>query len=1161
MPQYSVTAPPLLHSVDNGDKQQWGGLHGSARALAIIHAAQQKQQQQGLLLVITPDATHANHVIEELKFFNTGHTFTISHLTDWETLPYDVFSPHDTITSTRLETLYNIQQKKNGVLVLSINTLMGYLPPVNYLQKYSFIINNGDVFDIDNTRRQLEFCAYQCVDTVYHHGEFAVRGSLLDIYPMGSDTPYRIDLFDNEIDSIRTFDPETQRSIEHVDSIALLPAKEFPLDESGVRTFRNRWHERFDVDHRECPIYQDVSHAIAPAGVEYYLPLFFEKCATLFDYLPENTTVFSLPGIEAAGDRYWREIHNRYDSRCGDLQRPILTPKEIFTPVADVFAAMRQFPHCAINQSDKAHIDFTCQPLPDLSVDSQAEHPFSALENFIATYAQRILFCAETAGRRETLLDLFKPLGIKPELVDNWHSFACGEMPLAITETQIEQGFMLEQPGVVVITETQLFGNQVKQRRRRKSSQDINEHIIKNLTELKVGAPVVHIDHGVGRYQGLQTLSHGGNDEQLQQEFLTLVYADDATLYVPVTQLHLISRYSGSEETLAPLHKLGSDQWRKAKEKAATEVRDVAAELLAIYAKRDAREGFAYPDDDSSQGDYERFSASFPFEETPDQETAIEAVRNDMLSKKPMDRLVCGDVGFGKTEVAMRAAFIATHAGKQVAVLVPTTLLAQQHYENFVDRFVDWPVNIDVVSRFRSASDIKKISTNLNQGNTDIIIGTHKILSSDFDFTSLGLLIIDEEHRFGVQQKEAIKALRSEVDILTLTATPIPRTLNMAMHSIRDLSIIATPPARRLSVKTFVRPYDGNLIKEAILRELLRGGQVYFLHNEVKSIEKASRDLETLVPEARVGVAHGQLREKELEQVMSDFYHQKYNILMCSTIIETGIDIPNSNTIIIERADKFGLAQLHQLRGRVGRSHHQAYAYLLTPPPKVMTADAEKRLEAIAQADDLGTGFTLATHDLEIRGAGALLGDEQSGQMQSIGFTLYMDMLEQTIKAIKEGKDINAETLIPDNTDINLHIPALIPDDYIPDVHTRLIFYKRLSSLETEKEFEELQVEMIDRFGLLPEALKYLIRVTQIKQLAQKTGIDKIDANARRGSIEFGNNPAIDPLSIVKMVQNQPHIYQLRGASQLIFQQEMKTAEERLMTVETLLYKLVNNPI
>lgn len=1153
----SPLQPPISRDTANSTnaKQQWAGLHGASSALAIIRTAKEKQA----VLVITPDTATANHLLEELRFFNDQQDLTstlpILHFTDWETLPYDIFSPHDDIVSTRLETLHTISHLQKGIVVVAMNTLMCRLPPLDYLQKYSFIIKKNDDFNIDNMRRQLEASGYHCVDTVYSHGEFAVRGSLVDLFPMGSSLPYRIDLFDNEVDTLRTFDPETQRSIQQVDNIYLLPAKEFPLDDDGIRTFRTQWHDRFTVDHRQCSIYQDISDAIAPAGIEYYLPLFFKECVSLFDYLPTNTHIFSLAGVEAAGDHYWREVHNRFESREGDLQRPILSPTEIFLPVPDVFFHLKRFNQCIIQpaQSDSAHIHFNSTALPTLDVDAHSPQPYGQLAQFISAFNGRILFCAESAGRREALLSVLQPIGIKPTHVNDWHAFIDSDIALAITESTIEQGFQLSEPAIAVITETQLFGNQVKQRRRRKTSQDISDQVIKNLTELKIGAPVVHLDHGVGRYQGLETIVIGDGAEQETNEFLMLEYANDAKLYVPVTHLHLISRYSGAAEGLAPLHKLGSDHWRKAKEKAVKEVRDVAAELLDIYARRDARVGFAFP---YNKMDYQQFSSSFPFEETPDQEAAIHSVRNDMLSDKPMDRLVCGDVGFGKTEVAMRAAFIATQAGKQVAVLVPTTLLAQQHHENFVDRFVDWPVNVAVISRFQTAKETKAIEAKVSSGEIDILIGTHKILTTGFQFKELGLLIIDEEHRFGVRQKEAIKAFRSEVDILTLTATPIPRTLNMAMHSIRDLSIIATPPARRLSVKTFVRAVDDALIKEAVLREILRGGQVYFLHNEVKTIEKTARYLSELIPEARVGTAHGQLREKELEHVMSEFYHQRYNALVCSTIIETGIDIPNANTIIIERADKFGLAQLHQLRGRVGRSHHQAYAYLMTPPPKVMTADAEKRLEAIAQADDLGAGFTLATHDLEIRGAGELLGDDQSGQMQSIGFTLYMEMLEETVRKIKEGKDTTQSLLMPSNVDINLHIPALIPDEYLPDVHTRLLFYKRLSSIKNNKGFDDLQIEMIDRFGLLPEPAKHLIRVTQVKLEAEALGIAKVDANAKRIMVEFSANPKTDPLSLVKMVQNQPHLYQLRGANQLLFHHEMPLAEDRITAVNQLLIAL-----
>jgi transcription-repair coupling factor (superfamily II helicase) len=1140
----SPLSPPDLTT--SGNKQVWQGLKGCALSLSISRCAKDHP-----LLIITPDSTTANSIYHELTFFLQGDKhLDVMQFPDWETLPYDHFSPHDDIISSRLHCLYQLTQMDKGIVVAPISTLMCKLAPAKHLHQHSLVMKKDDILDQQQFRNQLEEAGYRCVDTVYEHGEFATRGSLFDLYPMGSPLPYRIDLFDETVDSIRTFDPETQRSIEQKEQISLLPAREFPLDSQGIKSFRQHWHERFDVDHRQCALYQDISDGVAPAGIEYYLPLFFDECDSLFGYLAKSTHVFSIAGIESAGDHYWREINERYESRAGDLQRPILKPNEIFLSTQDIFSKLKQFNQTNIVESSpKAHVSFASKQLPVMAIDGHSKTPLLNVEKFISGHDHRILFCVESAGRREVLLDILKPLKLPITQLTQWQEFIEDENhQLGIIESPIDQGCLLSNPAIALITESELFGQQVKQRRRR-STQDNTENIIKSLTELKLGAPVVHIDHGVGRYLGLQTIEV---DDEVN-EFLTLQYADEAKLYVPVTHLHLINRYTGAEESLAPLHKLGSDQWRKAKDKAAKEVRDVAAELLNIYAKRDAQKGHAFSMD---QIEYQRFASDFPFEETPDQEVAINAVINDMVNEKPMDRLVCGDVGFGKTEVAMRAAFIATQANKQVAVLVPTTLLAQQHYENFRDRFAEWALQIDVVSRFKTPKEVKAIEDKIAQGKIDILIGTHKILNTDFSFKSLGLLIIDEEHRFGVRQKEAIKALRSEVDILTLTATPIPRTLNMAMHGIKDLSIIATPPARRLSIKTFVRSYDAALVKEAILREILRGGQVYYLHNDVKTIEKTARDLEELIPEAKVGVAHGQLRERALEHVMTEFYHQRYNILVCSTIIETGIDIPNANTIIIERADKFGLAQLHQLRGRVGRSHHQAYAYLLTPPPKVMTADAEKRLEAIANAHDLGAGFTLATHDLEIRGAGELLGGEQSGQMHTIGFTLYMEMLDQTVKALKSGKAPTDISLESSNIDVNLRIPALIPDAYIPDVHTRLNLYKRLASINSDNGFNELQVEMIDRFGLLPEEVKHLIRVTQLKIIAETLGIVKIQANAEQGKIEFLSQPKVDPLTIVKMVQNQPQHYELRGANQLIFKFTMKSAEERISTVESLLASL-----
>ncbi len=1136
-----------------GDRQHWGQLYGSAQALAILSAA---RAHDSLTLVITADTSTATRLESELAFFkDPQEDFPTLHFPDWETLPYDSFSPHQDIISDRLHTLFRLPTVSRGILVASITTLMHRLPPRQYLTANSLVLSCGEAFNLNAMREQLENAGYRNVDTVYEHGEYAVRGSLLDIYPMGAETPYRIDLFDDEIETLRTFDPETQRTVEQVENIRLLPAKEYPLDKNGIRYFKQQWHEAFNVDHRSCPIYQDINAGIAPPGIEYYLPLFFPNCCTLFDFLPRDALVFTLGKLDLAAENFWRELSQRYESRRVDPQRPILPPQKVFVSAGEVFSALKSCPRASIQEQPlpgaAGNTNFTSEPPPRLPINAKADNPLWALEDFLTGTDKRVLFCAESAGRRESLLELLQRIGVTPQPSDSWSSFvrSAASVSPAITIAALEQGMVLQDPNIALITESQLFGERVQQRRRRKHAYDSNDQIIKNLTELRIGAPVVHIDHGVGRYRGLQTLEMEGQPN----EFLMLEYADNAKLYVPVANLHLISRYSGAGEGLAPLHRLGSEQWQKAKRKAAEQVRDTAAELLDIYARRAAREGYAFRNPGES---YLAFAAGFPFEETPDQQDAIDAVYKDMLAPKPMDRLVCGDVGFGKTEVAMRAAFIAVQAGKQVAMLVPTTLLAQQHYQNFKDRFADWPVNVDVLSRFRSAKDAAEVQKKLADGKVDIIIGTHKLLQSDLNYKALGLLIIDEEHRFGVQQKERLKSLRSEVDILTLTATPIPRTLNMAMSGIRDLSIIATPPARRLSVKTFIRQHDTNLAKEALMREILRGGQVYYLHNEVKTIEKTARDIKAMVPEARIGIGHGQMRERELEQVMSDFYHKRFNVLVCTTIIETGIDVPNANTIIIDRADKFGLAQLHQLRGRVGRSHHQAYAYLLTPPQRTMTADAVKRLEAIANAEDLGAGFTLATHDLEIRGAGELLGEDQSGQMHTVGFSLYMDMLDRAINAIKSGKTPNIEAPLDTNIEVNLRIPALIPDDYLPDVHTRLILYKRLANAADREALRELQVEMIDRFGLLPESTKNLMQVTELKLKAQQLGIHKLEASNSGGRVEFSNETRVDPLSIVQLVQTQPQIYRLEGANHLKFRVDMETSETRIQTLTSLLERL-----
>jgi len=1127
-------------------KQHWGNLPDAAQGLAIAEAAAAAQR---FTLLLTADSQSAERLQEELRFF--APDLPVLHFPDWETLPYDVFSPHQDIISQRIASLYRLPELKHGVLVVPITTALHRLPPPAFLLGSSLVLDVGQRLNVDTTRTRLEAAGYRCVDTVYEHGEFAVRGALIDLYPMGSPLPYRIDLFDDEIETLRTFDPETQRSVDKVDSVRLLPAREFPMQKEAVATFRARFRERFDVDYRRCPLYQDLSSGLAPAGIEYYLPLFFEQTATLFDYLPGDTQVFSLPGIEQAAEQFWGDVRNRFDERRVDPERPLLPPAELFLPVEDCFARLKSWPRVIADQQDVptgvGRERFAARVLPDLAIQAKAGEPLAALRRFLEEYPGRVLFCAESAGRREALLELLARLKLKPREVDGWPGFVATGECLAITIAPLDEGLLLDE--LALIPESPLFGHRVMQRRRRDKVRDGGDNVIKNLTELREGAPVVHIDHGVGRYHGLVTLEVEGQ----AAEFLMLEYAEEAKLYVPVASLHLIARYTGADDALAPLHRLGSETWQKAKRKAAEQVRDVAAELLDVYARRAAREGFAFSD---PQLDYETFSAGFPFEETPDQQAAIDAVRADMLAAKPMDRLVCGDVGFGKTEVAMRAAFIAVHSGKQVAVLVPTTLLAQQHYNSFRDRFADWPVKVEVMSRFKSAKEVREAELLLAEGKVDIVIGTHKLLQEDVKFRDLGLVIIDEEHRFGVRQKEQLKALRSEVDILTLTATPIPRTLNMAVAGMRDLSIIATPPARRLSVRTFVMEQNKPTIKEALLRELLRGGQVYYLHNDVKTIEKCAADLAELVPEARIGIGHGQMRERELEQVMGDFYHKRFNVLVASTIIETGIDVPSANTIIIERADKFGLAQLHQLRGRVGRSHHQAYAYLLTPARKAMTDDAQKRLEAIANAQDLGAGFVLATHDLEIRGAGELLGEGQSGQIQAVGFTLYMEMLERAVKAIRKGEQPNLEQPLGGGPEINLRLPALIPDDYLPDVHARLILYKRIASAEDERALNELQVEMIDRFGLLPEPAKNLMRLTLLKLQAEQLGIKKVDAGPQGGRLEFTADTPVEPLALIKLIQSQPSRYKFEGATLFKFQVPMERPEQRFNTLEALFERL-----
>ncbi len=1144
----------FLKPKGKSDTKHLGSLKGSSSGLVIANLA---NDFSGLTLVIANNTTSAEKLRAETEVY--AHSdLPIFSFPDWETLPFDNFSPHQDIISQRLLTLYRLPQTKTGVLIIPVSTLMHRTAPPAYVQGHSLVLSKGQQFDINNMRTVLEQAGYNSVDTVYEHGEYAVRGSLMDIFPMGLDDPVRIDLFDDEIDTLRTFNPDNQRSLEQLDRIEVLPAKEFPLTQDGINTFRQKFREEFDVSFKDCPVYQDVSTGLAPAGIEYYLPLFFEELASVLSYLPENTQVIHQSEIETAMDRFLEDAESRYENRRHDILQPICKPNSLFLAKDEIFGAIKTLPQLVLHQdtiSEKAgRENFACEVPKEYPIDSRLENPLNALESFLLETDHRVLFAAESAGRRESLLDLLGRIRLTPTIFETWQEFLNSKESAAIVVAPIEHGLTLPQDKVTLITESQLFGQtQVMQRRRRKASKEASDNLVKNLTELRIDAPVVHLDHGVGRYRGLQTLEVDGNKE----EFLTLEYASGSKLYVPVSNLHLIARYSGGAEDHAPLHKLGTEKWSAAKRKAAEKIRDVAAELLDIYARRNAQVGFSFP---YPKEDYDIFAAGFPFEETPDQAQAIHNVIMDMQSQRPMDRLVCGDVGFGKTEVAMRATFMAVQSGKQVAVLVPTTLLAQQHFENFQDRFADWPVKVEVLSRFRTGKQTDQILAGIEEGKVDIVVGTHKLIQQKLKFKNMGLLIIDEEHRFGVQQKERIKSFRSQVDILTLTATPIPRTLNMAMASIRDLSIIATPPAKRLSVKTFVRQHDNAQVKEAILREILRGGQVYYLHNDIATIEKTAKKIEELVPEARVVIGHGQMNERQLERVMSDFYHKRFNVLVCTTIIETGIDVPTANTIIIDRADKFGLAQLHQLRGRVGRSHHQAYAYLLTPPPKTLTKDAEKRLLAIEEAHDLGAGFTLATHDLEIRGAGELLGEEQSGHIEGIGFSLYMEMLERAVKAIREGKEPNLDKPLDTGAEISLHIPAMIPEDYIPDVNSRLTLYKRISNTSDGNELKEMQVEMIDRFGLLPDPVKNLFQLTELRHKVEPLGIDKIDAGPKGGTITFSQETTIDPFTIIQLVQAMPDKFKLNRGDQVKFEIESSTATERFGTIDQIIKLLTKKP-
>lgn len=1134
---------------------------GSADALLLARFARQQQAAGRLTLIVTAEPGDTQRLEDELKFF--APELRVAVFPDWETLPYDSFSPHQDLISERLATLWRLLQA-NGkpvaerdldVVLLPATTALTRLAPPSFLAATTFNFRQKQRLDEAGLKRQLTLGGYQHVSQVVSPGEYAVRGGLIDLYPMGSLVPYRVDLFGDEVDSIRVFDPDSQRSLYPVPEVRLLPGREFPMDEASRKAFRARWREKMDGDPTKSRIYKDIDTGLATGGIEYYLPLFFDEVASVFDYVPAEAGLVLHGEVDEALQRYWTDTRERHRFLQHDPDRPILAPEEIFLRPEEFFTATHR--HAVLAVRGHEAVDYA-RPLPDVSVERGAQEPLARLAAHLKSTDFRVLLLAESEGRRESLLELLRDNKIDPPSVKDLAEFEANkDERFAITAAPLAAGFFWFEPDegrqIQLFTETELFATTPTTRRRRKQEQvsDVNA-LIKDLSELKVGDPVVHTNHGIGRYLGLINIDLGDGPS----EFLHLEYADKATLYVPVAQLHLISRYTGVSAEEAPLHRLGSGQWDKAKRKAAEQVRDTAAELLNLYARRAAREGHAFR---YSPHDYEAFAASFGFEETPDQRAAIHAVIQDMISPKPMDRLVCGDVGFGKTEVALRAAFVAVMGGKQVALLAPTTLLAEQHYQNIADRFGRWPVKVAEMSRFRSAKEIKAAMEGLADGSIDIVIGTHKLLSAEVKFKRLGLLVIDEEHRFGVRHKEAMKAMRAEVDVLTLTATPIPRTLGMALEGLRDLSVIATAPQRRLAIKTFVRSETSGTIREAILRELKRGGQVYFLHNEVETIENRRMKLEELLPEARIVVAHGQMPERELERVMREFVGGKHNVLLCSTIIETGIDVPSANTIVISRADKFGLAQLHQLRGRVGRSHHQAYAYLMVPDVEGLTKQAAQRLEAIQAMEELGSGFYLAMHDLEIRGAGEVLGEHQSGNMMEIGFQLYNEMLSEAVRSLKAGREPDLLSPLSATTEINLHAPALLPDAYCGDVHQRLSLYKRLATADRTEQIDAMLEEITDRFGKLPPQGQTLFDTHRLRVLAKPYGVMKIDAAPSVININFRPNPPIDPMRVIELVQKNRNI-KLVGNEKLRIDKALTDPKDRAQAVREVL-RLLGAPV
>jgi transcription-repair coupling factor (superfamily II helicase) len=1147
-------------------RPRYSQLIGSSDALALAQfAAKNLLLGPSLLVIIAANAQEAQRLVEEIPYFDPQ--LRVHLLPDWETLPYDHFSPHQDLISERLATLHHVRSLSCDVLVVPVSTALYPLPPVEYLAAFTFFLKRGEKLDLAKLREQMTFAGYNHVQQVLSPGEYCVRGGIIDLFAMGSVLPYRIDLFDDEIETIATFDVDTQRSLYPVPEIRLLPAREFPLDEAGQACFRQNFRERFEGDPSRSPIYKNVSKGNAPAGIEYYLPLFFEHTATMFDYLPKAATLCLHHDVHEAIATFSKDAASRYQLLRGDPQRPLLEPRELFMDAEQFFVRVKDFARLDILQnptppnlplsgeesslpSDKGGLRGVPCPtaaLPDIAVNRRADIPTQTFQNFLQAYTGRVLLLADSLGRREIISGYLNEYGLSPALCENYAQFLTGKEQFMLSVAALQTGFMLSDDNLAIVTETELYAAQPRSRAARAAKKSNVEGMLRDLSELKVGDPVVHEQHGIARYSGLVNLDLGEGEG----EFLLLEYAGSDKLYVPVAQLHVISRYSGGAPETAPLHKLGTAAWDKAKRRAMQQVRDTAAELLNLYAQRATRKGHAFK---LSAHDYEAFAAGFGFEETPDQAAAITAVINDLQSGKPMDRLICGDVGFGKTEVALRAAFVAAMDGKQVAVLVPTTLLAEQHFQNFSNRFADLPIKIAELSRFRSAKEQTQALQDMADGKLDIIIGTHKLIQKGVKFHNLGLVIIDEEHRFGVQQKERLKALRSEVDVLTLTATPIPRTLAMSLEGLRDFSIIATAPQRRLSIKTFVAQASDGIIREAVLRELKRGGQIYFLHNEVDTIANVAEKLTLLLPEARIRIAHGQMGERDLEQVMRDFYQQRFNLLLCTTIIETGIDIPTVNTIIMNRADRFGLAQLHQLRGRVGRSHHQAYAYLLVET-EALTAQAKKRLEAIQAMEQLGSGFYLAMHDLEIRGAGEVLGESQSGEMQEIGFSLYTDMLNAAVASLRQGREPDMAHPLGITTEINLHTPALLPSDYCGDIHQRLMLYKRLANCATAEELEEMHQELIDRFGLLPEPAQTLLDSHRLRILAKPLGISKVDASGDAIQIQFVPNPPIDPLRVLHLIQSKRH-YKLSGQDKLRIELKFGDITQRVLAIKSFFNEL-----